>query len=267
MELEKELIAKLVKIGFNKYEAMIYLTLLKNQEITAYEASKRSGVPQSKVYDTVKSLLNKNVIIKNGYNPCKYIALSLKEFLDIYKKDTKSTISYLEDNLNSINDLESINYLWHFNDTEQIKDKITSMIRNANESIYLDIWSKDYNNLYDELLDAKKRNIKIVSVLYGKVDEIGKVFYHEMDGMKEDAALNGRWLSLVIDHKECLFSIFQTDNTSYCIWTQNKPFMLVTECFITHDIFISEIYSKHKKELDEEFGPNLKSIRDNLEIG
>lgn len=111
MELEKELIAKLVKIGFNKYEAMIYLTLLKNQEITAYEASKRSGVPQSKVYDTVKSLLNKNVIIKNGYNPCKYIALSLKEFLDIYKKDTKSTISYLEDNLNSINDLESINYL------------------------------------------------------------------------------------------------------------------------------------------------------------
>lgn len=99
MELEKELISKLIKIGFNKYESMIYLTLLKNQGITAYEASKRSGVPQSKVYDTVKSLLNKNIIIKNGNNPCKYIALSLKEFLDVYKTDTDNTINYLRDNL------------------------------------------------------------------------------------------------------------------------------------------------------------------------
>ncbi|MEY7998836.1 TrmB family transcriptional regulator [Clostridium sp. Mt-5] len=267
MELKNELISKLVKVGLNKYEAMIYLTLLQSQEITAYEASKRSGVPQSKVYDTIKSLLNKNIITKNGLNPSKYIAISLAEFLNIYKNDTNSTIDYLQNNINNIKDLASINYLWHFDDTEQIKTKIKSMLKNAKKSIYLDIWNTDYNYFYKDLLDAKKRGIKMVSVLYGKVNEIGEVFYHEMDGMEEDAALNGRWLSLVVDHNECLFSIFQNSDTSYCIWTQNKPFMLVTECFITHDIFISQIYSKHKKELDQEFGPNLKKIRDSLEIG
>lgn len=35
----------------------------------------------------------------------------------------------------------------------------------------------------------------------------------------------------------------------------------MAESFISHDIFIAEIYKMHKLELDKEFGPNMQHIR------
>lgn len=267
MSLKDEIIDKLTTIGFNKYEAKVYLTLLENQEITAYEISKRSGVPQSKIYETVRSLVNKGISSMNGFEPIKYSALPLDEFLNNYKNSTESTIDYLKENIKNINDVHTSDYMWHFNDIDSIKNKIASMINNSNKSIYLSMWNEEYDGFYEDLLKAGKRNVDIVSVLYGTVkNEIGKIYHHEMHGMKEDAAVNGRWICLVTDYSECLFAIIK-GNDSSCVWTQNKSFMLVTECFITHDIFLAEIYSKHRDELDKEFGYNLEKIRQHLHIG
>lgn len=265
--IESNIINELIKVGLNKYEAMVYITLLQNPEITAYEIGKRSGVPQSKIYDTVKELVSKCIVIMNGVDPTKYVAIPLEEFLNRYKKETEHTINYLKENIKNIGNAKIADYMWHFYGKEQTTDKIETMIEGSKKSIYLDIWADDYEALYEKLLKAHNRGVEIVCVVYGKIkSEIGKVYYHEMHGMDEDAEKNGKWLSLVVDYSECLFSILKDDNSS-SVWTQNKAFMLVTECFITHDIYISEIYLKYKDILDKEFGYNLEKLREKLHIG
>jgi HTH-type transcriptional regulator, sugar sensing transcriptional regulator len=267
MNIKDEIIDKLMTIGFNKYEAKVYLTLLESKEITAYEISKRSGVPQSKIYETVRSLVSRGISSMNGSEPIKYSALPLDEFLNSYKSSTETTIDYLKENINNINSAQSSDYIWHFNGKDSIMNKAKAMIKNAKKNIYLSLWAEEYNNLHEDLLDADKKGVHIVSVLYGDIeDKIGKIYYHEMHGMKEDAAVNGRWVSLVADDNECLFAIIKEDDSS-SVWTQNKSFMMVNECFITHDIFIAEIYSKHRDELNKEFGYNLEKIRKKLHIG
>lgn len=256
-----------MKIGLTKYEAMLYLTLLKNPEITAYEISKRSMIPQSKIYDVVKSVVNKGLVIVNDSKPVKYTALPIDEFLDRCKRETEDSLSYIKKNIISIDKTEKADFMWHINGRDKILSKLKAMIKNSKKSIYLSIWAEDYNYLYKELLVASKREIEIVSVLYGEPDKtVGQVYYHEMDGMLEDASQNGRWLSIVTDYKQCLFSTFKGSDCTG-VWTENKSFMLLAECFITHDIFIAEIYLKHKDELDKEFGFNLKKIREKLGIG
>ncbi|NMM61357.1 TrmB family transcriptional regulator [Clostridium sp. P21] len=260
-------INELTKLGLNKYEAKVYVALLENPEITAYEIGKRSGVPQSKIYDTVKELANKCMLILNGSDPVRYVAVPLDEFLNRYKKETEYTIKYLKENINNISNTKHVDYMWHFQGENQCNDKIRYMIKNAKKSIYLDVWAGNYKLLYDDLLKAHDRGVEIVCVVYGNIEnEIGKVYYHEMYGMEEDADINGRWLCLVTDYSESLFSIFKDEDSS-AVWTQNKSFMLSTECFITHDIFISEIYSKYRNLLDDEFGYNLEKIRKKLPIG
>lgn len=264
---ESNIVNELIKIGLNKYEAMVYITLLQTPEITAYEIGKRSGVPQSKIYDTVKELVNKCIVILNGVDPIKYVAIPLEEFLDRYKMETEHTINYLKENIKDINNAKIADYMWHFYGKDQTSDKIKKMIKNAKGSIYLDIWEEDYEFLYEKLLEAHNRGVDVVSVVYGDVEnEIGKVYYHQMHGMDQNVKNNGKWLSIVVDNSECLFGILK-DNESSSVWTQNKAFMLVTECFITHDIYISEIYLKHKDLLDKEFGYNLENIRKKLHIG
>ncbi|WPC40897.1 TrmB family transcriptional regulator [Clostridium sp. JS66] len=264
---ESNVIDEFTKLGLNKYEAKVYVTLLETPEITAYEIGKRSGVPQSKIYDTVNKLASKGMLILSGSDPVKYVPVPLEEFLNRYKKETEHTIKYLKENMNNINNNKYVDYMWHLQGETQCNDRIRHMIRNAKKSIYLDIWANNYKLFYNDLLEAKDRGVNIVCVAYGNIEnEIGKVYYHEMYGMEEDADKNGRWLCLVTDYSESLFAIFKEEDSS-AVWTQNKSFMLSTECFITHDIYISEIYSKYRDLLDNEFGFNLEKIRQDLPIG
>jgi len=267
MEFTENIISKLMKIGLTKYESMAYLTLLGNQEITAYEVSKRSGVPKSKIYGAIESLIEKRIAILNGTDPIKYATIPLDKFLSNYKTETDTTIDYLKENIKNMKTTEITDYIWHFNGYDQIFAKIKIMLNDVKESIYLDTWAEDYDILYNDLLGTSKNNIDLTSVIYGNVkNTVGKTYYHEMYGMNKVAAKNGRWLSLVVDNKECLFATF-SNNLSSCVWTQNKSFMLMTETFITHDIYIAEIYLKHKGELDKEFGENLQNLRQNLNMG
>lgn len=261
------IIDELIKIGLTKYEAMLYITLLKSPEITAYEISKRSMIPQSKIYDVVKSVSNKGLVIINDSKPVKYSALPIDEFLDRYKRETDDTLSYLKKNITSIDKTERVDFMWHINGLDKILSKLKAMIKGAQKSIYMSVWAEDYNYLYKELLAASKKGIEIVAVLYGEPEKkVGQVYYHEMHGMEKDAEENGRWMSIVVDYKQCIFNIF-TPSEATGVWTENKSFMLLAECFITHDIFIAEIYLKHKDELDREFGYNLQKIREKLSIG
>ncbi|WP_196593914.1 TrmB family transcriptional regulator [Pectinatus sottacetonis] len=265
---QSNVVNELMKIGLTKYEASVYVTLLENPRITAYEISKRSSVPQSKIYSIVKELVNKNFLnLVDQISPKKYVAIPLDDLLENYKKETDSRIKYIKENAKNMNTGREYDYFLHFYGTEKIFNKLHEMVQRATESLYLDIWAEDYEKLYDDLFAAQKRGVKIVCVVYGPVKcELGKMYYHEMEGMIDDAAQNGRWLSLVSDYSQCLFAILKPlDSCGF--WTQNKAFMLVTECFITHDILIAEIYGKFRPMLVKEFGPNLEKIRKNLKIG
>ena len=53
-----DLVEKLKEIGFNSYEAKVYIALLKKYPATGYEVSKLANIPQSRTYDTLKVLEN-----------------------------------------------------------------------------------------------------------------------------------------------------------------------------------------------------------------
>ncbi len=54
-----KLIESLKEIGFNTYEAKVYIALLKKHPATGYEISKLSEVPQARTYDTLNVLGDK----------------------------------------------------------------------------------------------------------------------------------------------------------------------------------------------------------------
>ncbi|ACL69421.1 TrmB family transcriptional regulator [Halothermothrix orenii] len=265
---KEEVIKNLVGIGFNQYEAKTYVALLQNPNSTAYELSKNSGVPQSKVYETIKNLVSKGLAVAEGQRPVKYSPLPIEEFLERYKKSVEESVSFLKKNLKDINDQPQIDYMWHFEGRDRILNKVSSMINNAEKNLYFEIWIDELEILCDDLIKAEDRGVDIVLVQYGHNNscDIGKVYYHQMDGMEKDAERVGRWLTVIKDARESLFGIFKEDN-NYAIWTQNKSFMLMAESFISHDIYIAEMYSKYKDLIEQEFGPNFKKLRDIISIG
>ncbi len=263
----KGVLNELTKIGFNSYEAKAYIALIQNPDISAYEISKISGVPQSKIYETIKKIVEQGLAVASGSNPVKYVGLPIDEFLERYRADVDESIEYLKKNFKTLSEQPSVEYMWHFKGENQLYNKIKSMIVQAEKNLYLEMWVEDYDLFYDDILQAKERGAGVVAVLYGRTErEIGRVYYHQMENMEKEVNKYGRWINIVADKKECLFGIVKPEE-SEGIWTQNKSFMLLSESFILHDILIAEIYSKYKDLLDRSYGPNMEKIRREINIG
>lgn len=261
---KEKILETLNEFGFSKYEAKAYLALLQKSDISAYEISKMSTVPQSKIYETVKKLTSKGLAVAKGSNPVKYSPLPIDEFLKRYKNNMEKSIDFLKDSLNDINAQPSIDYMWHLEEKDEILNKARKMIKNASDKISLEIWDTQFQLLKNELKEAEKNGIDILIIYYGdKLEEIGEMYFHEMEGMYDSAEKVGQWLTLNVDGEESLFAIFKEFETQ-SVWTQNKSFMLLAETMIAHDIYIAELYNEFRDEINEKFGRNLKELRNRL---
>lgn len=81
-----EVIATMKDYQFSEYETLVYIALLRQCNQTGYEVSKNSGVPRSKVYNILKILLKKEVIICSVTNPVLYIAQPVEKLIEKLQK-------------------------------------------------------------------------------------------------------------------------------------------------------------------------------------
>lgn len=57
-----QMIEELKELGFTEYEVKLYLTLLENPEISAYELAEKTGLYRQVTYDTLKRLKEKSFV-------------------------------------------------------------------------------------------------------------------------------------------------------------------------------------------------------------
>lgn len=262
---EDIILDKMAELGLNKYEAKTYMTLLEHQEISAYEISKKSGVPQSKIYETVNNLVEEGFIIAQGENPVLYSPLPLSEFIGRHRTRIESSLSLLEDKLKNLGSQPEVDYMWHLRGEESCCEKVQEIIKGAKERLLIEVWEEEIAKIEPNLEQAQADGVEIKTVYYGQERKLpGEIFFHQLEGIRDEIDGQGRWLTAVADEREAFFGSFSPDETE-AVWTQNKAFMIMAENFIIHDIFIAEIYRNFPKKLEKKFGKNLEKLRNNLQ--
>ena len=134
-----DLVEKLKEIGFNSYEAKVYIALLKKFPATGYEVSKLANIPQSRTYDTLKVLEEKNIVATSNTKPVSYTPVKPKQLISSYEKKMSKTLNYLEKHLPEVKD----NYnepIITINGKQNIQNKILEVIKNAKKEIYMEVW-------------------------------------------------------------------------------------------------------------------------------
>jgi len=98
------LIQKLRRIGLSKYEASIYISLLKSHVNTATELSKRSNVPRTKIYQILNSLQEKGWIkVYSGF-PLLFKANPPEEVIERIKREQSELLDLLKNNLKGMHE-------------------------------------------------------------------------------------------------------------------------------------------------------------------
>ena len=266
--MSESLIDKLKELGFNTYEAKVYLALLKHHPATGYEISKDSGVPQARAYDTLKALESSNVVVAIGGRPVTYMPISPDELLDRWEKSFNHSIKYLREALPSLAD-EKVEPVVNMRGEESIFKHALEMIASAKRTIFLELWKIDAERLCQPLLDAKKRGVDVRVVGYDDCTLDGIDVYQHSDV----ELMNGRWLILSVDDLEGMVSTVATgDRPPQAVVTRNPGIVLIIKELIVHDIFLIDVERRLRPEIERIYGKNMlmrrqKVLGSGVEVG
>ncbi|PZO94830.1 TrmB family transcriptional regulator [Streptococcus halichoeri] len=257
------LVNKMKQFGYTEAETNIYLSLVENGSMTGYEVSKKSGVPRSKVYNILETLVKKGVVLVNKSEPKNYSAISPEEFVSMLKQTTLSDIQFLDDHLSQIKEKEDDALLWQLDNEEAIRHKMLYMIEHANESLYIQIWDDCLSpQIIDALCAAEKRLEEFVCVLFsedGHYDLPFKRFYAHGFEIEKLEDMGGRWINLICDDRLVLFGTLNT--TCDVIWTHNMAMRLLAKEYVKHDAYTLKIIREHDLELRKAYGKAFEKIR------
>lgn len=91
-----DIIKNLTSLGFTESEAKIYLHLLKNNNCTASEISKSTGVSRTQTYQVINSLIKQNMCIERLGSVKKYSAVNPETATQSIEKDLEEKKNILE---------------------------------------------------------------------------------------------------------------------------------------------------------------------------
>src|SRR5574344_2834881 len=151
--MDNEVIEKLKDLGFNSYEAKVYLALLEKYPATGYEVSKVSNVPQARAYDTLKVLEREKIVFSSNTKPLTYTPIKASELTKRFKRKMNSTIEFLDKMLPKVKD-DYTEPILGISGGANIRAKVTEIIKNAKNEIFLEIWAQDFKFFEQNLLDA-----------------------------------------------------------------------------------------------------------------
>ena len=260
-----KIIESLKEFGFNTYEARVYVALLKNYPATGYEVSKNADVPQSRTYDTLKSLTQKQIVTSNQGKPVTYSPIKPTELTKRFKRKLNSNIEFLEKHLPDVKQ-DYLEPILSINGDTPTLEKILEIIKNAKKEIYLEIWSQDFKKIEHDLLDAYNRNVEIRIVGYDRLQSrFGMVFEHPF-GKKLEAHFNGRPVIIAVDDIEAFYGKIPTNPTESAggIWTKNKDIVFLIKELMIHDMLVLDIQHTMTEELMYKYGNGFKRLYDKV---
>jgi HTH-type transcriptional regulator, sugar sensing transcriptional regulator len=160
------IVGNLTSLGLTKNEAKAYHTLVKLGRSSARAIAEESGIPRSKVYETLEILEKRGIIKKvTGRNPTEFDPAPVDAALDHLEEKVKGSASSARKvlkGLQSLRTTESKEFAWAVEGMEQVIVGMRTAIEEAQEYVYIASASPELlGRLRGAFSNAKSRDVKI----------------------------------------------------------------------------------------------------------
>ncbi len=226
---------KMSELGFTKYEACAYISLLQKYPVTRYELSKNSGVPRSAIYDVIRRLESYGAVSALSMQPEKYVPLPPNEFLKMIGQRYQQKIEHFQESLNEIDTKIELGQLWNITGYNNLISKSLEMIQSAESEIYLSVWKSEFKEIEKELKSAIERGVKVVIFTFTKIPEVGLTYSYGL-AEKELEKIWDHKLILIRDREELLMGEASKITQLKAAWTKNKAIVGIAMNHIVLDV-------------------------------
>ena len=233
----KEVLGQLEQIGFSLYEARAYLALIRGQPANGYDLAKLSGIPTSKIYETLKRLVAKGAALASAGRPTLYRAVPPEELIASFRQQTERSLDFLASTLPALAVAPSVGVIWRLSDQQAILRHLQEIVMKASREVYLSIWPSEASHVIAPVKIARHHGVRLWVASFGPSPLIGEGVYDLLScGASSAARLGRRLAAAVADDKQVLIAEFRDDAEPTGALADDPALALVTKEYIIHDL-------------------------------
>lgn len=224
---------RLIQFGLTRQEAVIYLCLMRNRELSGYEVSKMTGISRSNVYGALARLVEEGAAYLLAGDTNKYTAVEVGEFcqnrirsLERLKQTLVSEIPRMDTVCDGYITISS---------HKHIMDKIYTMLEHVEYRAYIAAETKYLEKLRKPLAGLAAAGKKIVLLADEPLEEeiAGSIVY--VTGNKDGQ------IRFIVDSAYVLTGDMTGADTDICLYCGQKNFVKVFKDSLKNEIRLIEL--------------------------
>lgn len=236
-DLTREAVAELKRLGFSLYEARAYLALLGSRPANGYDLAKLSGLPTSKIYETLKRLVAKGAALASASQPTLYRVVPPEELLAGVRERTERSLGFLQSALPGLAAPTTAGVVWRLSDQEAILGQLQGLVDRARQEVYLSVWPAEAAHLVEPVSRARQRGVRFWVASFGPSPLDGEGVYDLFScGVSSAARLGRRLAAAVADDRQVLIAEFRDRAEPTGTLADDPPLALVAKEYIIHDL-------------------------------
>lgn len=162
---EQAAVDALCQLGLTEYEAKCFVALTRIPHGTAKEIAQVADIPRSRVYETMERLENRGLTEVQDGEPLTFQSVSVDAAIRILRKQHETYFETIERRLREVEPAykETSQAVWAISDHEQVTERVTDIVRNAEEEITLLLLDESLlgEDLLDHLAEASERGVTV----------------------------------------------------------------------------------------------------------
>lgn len=251
------------RLGFSEYEAKAYLALLHKSPLSGYAIARVSGVPRSKIYEVLGSLVERGDVFLSCGEPVLYAPKPTEELLESRRKAMEKQLADAEAGLRDFTAQSTpTDLLWDIRGRTEIIFRINEVISRARHQLLLQFFDDDVEEIRENLEKAAARGVQISAIVYGDLSLPYASIYPHDPGKDEILADYGsRWMIVSMDGREIVTGIISMGKDSRAAWSAHLGIVMPITEQIKHDLYIAVMLKEHREVLEKSYGPSLLNLR------
>jgi sugar-specific transcriptional regulator TrmB len=259
-------VQRLIDLGFSQYEAQAYVGLLGREPMTGYALSNVTGIPQPKVYETLRRLTAKGVVAAMDGQPARFLAVPADQLLADLEDSFRARLAGAQEELARATDgtgQDGYRVLRACATWTGIEERAIQAIDGSRRHVYVSVNCQDPEGIAAALRRADDRGVPchvlhfgepIVDLRHGRTvrhDSTRGVVYHRHQA---------RHLAVVSDSVDVVWAVADDGSNWQSLAGPDRLLAALAKGFIRHDIYVQQIWNDFHDVLTERYGPGMQQL-------
>lgn len=257
---------QLTRLGFSQYEARTYVGLLTSDGATGYTLANETGVPQPKVYETLRRLVDRGAAVLTAERPARYAAVAPAVLLSALQKEFTARLDAARQGLESLPDTRFADPglpISGLNSLAGATERAIAAIEGAHSRVYLSGRAEELKPLGVAIDSASGRGVQFVIVHFGRLPfppPRGQVMRHASTEGTLYQSRKAHHLAVVVDSRWALWALARDGKQWEVMYGEVSLVASLVKSYIRHDLFVQRMYADLPGELESLYGPGLLQL-------